>query len=216
MNISLTEEVRAAYQKLFSGCVLRPEHAPEVNKNVTDIRKNKNRYEAVAEKLGIPWYFVGVVHCMEASLNFNAHLHNGDPLNQRTVHVPANRPPNGNPPFTWEESATDALSMRNLDKVKDWSLPSLLYHLEGYNGYGYRSQDPPINSPYLWSYSENYASGKFVADGKYDPDAVSKQCGAAVILRQMVTEGVIRFDANGDAIPDATAGKVNTTAVGSN
>jgi len=142
---------------------------------------------------------------MEGSLNFNTHLHNGDPLTHRTNHVPANRPLTGNPPFTWEDSAVDALSMRNLNKVTDWSLPSLLYHMEAYNGFGYRSQDPPINSPYLWSYSNNYGAGKFVADGKYDPDAVSKQCGAAVILHQMVAQGIIGFDANGNPLPGAGA-----------
>jgi lysozyme family protein len=212
MNIELTDQVRAAYQQLFAGCVVRPEHLAEINRNVTNICMNKSRYEAVTKKLGIPWYFIGVVHCMEASLNFNTHLHNGDPLSQRTVHVPANRPPNGNPPFTWEESAIDALSMRHLDKVTDWTLPSLLYHLEGYNGYGYRAQDPPINSPYLWSYSQSYNSGKFVADGRYDPDAVSKQCGAAVILRQMMADGVIRFDENGNPMADTTADNANAAA----
>lgn len=195
MNFPLTDEARSAYQNLFNNCVIKPEHLPEVTKTVANISKNKSRYEAVAGKLGIPWYFVGLVHCMEASLNFNAHLHNGDPLTDRTVHVPAKRPANGSPPFTWEESAIDALSMRNLDKVKDWTLPSLLYHLEGYNGYGYRAQDPPINSPYLWAYSGNYTSGKFVQDGKFDPDAVSKQCGAAVLLFQMQKDGTVRFDA---------------------
>src|SRR3954463_760465 len=100
MNIPFTEELRAAYEKLFTGCVVKPEHLAEVTRNTNNICKNKNRYETVANKLGIPWYFVGVVHCMEGSLNFNTHLHNGDPLTHRTVHVPANRPPGGDPPFT--------------------------------------------------------------------------------------------------------------------
>lgn len=209
MNVPFTADLRDFYEKLFNGCVVRPENLPEVTRDVANISKNKNRYETVTSKLGIPWYFVGLVHRMEASLNFNTHLHNGDPLTHRTVHVPPNRPPTGNPPFTWEESAIDALSMRNLDKVKDWSLPSLLYHLEAYNGFGYRTQDPPINSPYLWSYSNNYTSGKFVADGKYDPDAVSKQCGAAVILHQMVADGTVRFDANGNPLGGGTSAAIS-------
>ncbi len=209
MNIPLTQDLRVAYERLFTGCVIRPEHSSELTKDANSIFKNKNRYESVADQLNLPWYFVGLVHCMEASLNFNAHLHNGDPLTARTVHVPPNRPQGGSPPFTWEESAIDALRLRNLDKVTDWTLPSLLYHVEGYNGFGYRAQNPSVNSPYLWSYSNNYASGKFVADGKYDPDAVSKQAGAAAILSQMVALGMVGFDASGNPLPDAGGQQTN-------
>ena len=35
------------------------------------------------------------IHDLEASRNFNAHLHNGDPLTHRTVHVPT---PHGRTP----------------------------------------------------------------------------------------------------------------------
>jgi lysozyme family protein len=48
-----------------------------------------------------------------------------------------------------------------------------------------------VLSPYLWSGSQHYTSGKFVADGTFDPDAVSKQSGAAVILRRMVDQGAV-------------------------
>jgi hypothetical protein len=59
----------------------------------------------------------------------------------------------------------------------------MLYKLEGYNGYGYHSKD--INSPYLWSFSNHYTKGKFIADKIYSPTAVSKQCGAAILLRRL-------------------------------
>src|ERR1022692_3987605 len=126
-------------------------------------------------------------------LNFNQHLHNGDPLTARTVHVPAGRPPNGSPPFAWEQSATDALTFQGFANLTDWSLPVILYRLEAYNGFGYRKLAPPINTPYLWSFSNQYTSGKYVADGKFDPHAVSPQCGAAVILLQMAQNGALNF-----------------------
>jgi hypothetical protein len=65
----------------------------------------------------------------------------------------------------------------------DWSVPGMLYRFERYNGFGYRSRG--INSPYLWSYSNQYKKGKFTGDGKYDPNAVSKQCGAVVLLKSI-------------------------------
>ncbi|MBI5093618.1 MAG: hypothetical protein HZB26_14385 [Candidatus Hydrogenedentes bacterium] len=60
-----------------------------------------------------------------------------------------------------------------------------LFQPELYNGWGYRLRNTGVHTPYLWSYSNHYTKGKFVADGTYDPDAVSRQCGAAVLLRRM-------------------------------
>jgi lysozyme family protein len=60
----------------------------------------------------------------------------------------------------------------------------MLYLLEGYNGFGYRRRGVP--TPYLWSFSNIYESGKFVLDGKFDPNAVSKQCGAALMLKAVL------------------------------
>jgi lysozyme family protein len=121
---------------------------------------------------------------MECGFDFSAHLHNGDPLTARTIQVPKGRPAAGTPPFTWRESAVDALTMKKLDRVQDWSAPSMLHLLERYNGLGYRKRGLP--SPYLWSFSNHYEKGKFVKDGVYDPNAVSKQCGAAVMLRAVL------------------------------
>jgi lysozyme family protein len=196
MKVTLTDELRQEYKALFSSCTITPSHASEVDKTVADICENKDRYQKVGSALGIPWYFIGAIHCMEASLSFQKHLHNGDPLTARTVQVPKGRPLTGAPPFTWEESAIDALKLRGLDNVTDWSLPGLLYQLEGYNGFGYRGVQPTVNSPYLWSFSSHHTSGKFVADGKYDPDAISKQCGAAVIIWAMVRNNLIQLDEN--------------------
>ncbi len=80
-------------------------------------------------------FFIAVIHNMEASQNFNKHLHNGDPLTARTVQVPAGRPKKGTPPFSWEDSAADALAIRGLGAKTDWSLAGMLYQLEGYNGW---------------------------------------------------------------------------------
>ena len=105
-----------------------------------------------------------------------------------TVRVPKGRPKQGQPPFTWEESASDALVFDGLHKWKDWSLPGTLFVLERFNGFGYRNKG--IHSPYLWSFSNHYAKGKFVADGVFSATAVSNQCGAAVLLFRMVARGL--------------------------
>ena len=137
---------------------------------------------------------IAIIHCMEGSLKFDKHLHNGDSLLRRTVNIPSGRPKRGNPPFTWENSATDALTLKSLETWPDWSIAGILYKLESYNGFGYYSKG--INSPYLWSYSNHYTKGKFVADRKYDPEAISKQIGAAVLLRRLREKQLITLPEN--------------------
>lgn len=144
---------------------------------------------------GIPWYFIACVHYMECSFSFNKHLHNGDPLTGYTVQVPANRPKVGHgPPFTFEESAVDALKLMKYDKVTNWSLPFILQKLEGYNGFGYSKRG--IHSPYLWSFSNQYTKGKYVKDGVFNADSVSQQLGAAVILKRMEDRALITIPRN--------------------
>jgi len=180
-------DLKPRYEALFAACVVAPAHVKEVGQIRQALLKGKTRYEAVAAQTGAPWWFIGIVHGLECSFKFNEHLHNGDPLTARTVRVPAGHPEAGKPPFTWEESANDAITLKRYDHQADWSLARTLYRLEGYNGYGYYKRK--INSPYLWSYSTHYKAGKFVQDGVYDAAAVSKQCGAAVLLKALIDAG---------------------------
>ena len=151
----------------------------------------KDRYTSVGDPLNIPWYFIAAIHTMESSRKFSTHLHNGDPLSKRTTHVPADRPKTGHPPFTWEESAMDALKMKDLHKIDDWSIARFLYAMEGYNGWGYRLYHQHVLSPYLWSYTNHYHSGKYIADGTWSDTAVSRQAGAIPIIRRMEQRGII-------------------------
>jgi lysozyme family protein len=200
-TVKLTPALRSEYQQLFDSCEIRPERAPAVEPLVTQIATNQARYSALGTPLGIPWYLIGVIHCMEASLSFTTHLHNGDPLTARTIHVPVGRPPAGSPPFRWEESAADALIFDRLNQWRDWSIPGILFRLEAYNGFGYRTRHPEVLTPYLWSYSNHYTSGKYVADGTFSATAISNQCGAAVLLRRMAESSHIRFDTAGLPLP---------------
>jgi lysozyme family protein/peptidoglycan hydrolase-like protein with peptidoglycan-binding domain len=182
----LTARRRQGYELLYESCLVRPKRRAAVDQLVARITANKARYAKVGKALGVPWYVVGIIHSLEAGGDFSRHLHNGDPLTARTTHVPAGRPPTGRPPFTWEQSAIDALRLRGMDRWKDWSIPGTLYELEGYNGFGYRDYHPNVPSPYLWSFSNHYTRGKYVADGRFSPTAVSQQVGAAVLLKQLV------------------------------
>lgn len=203
--VKATTDLLAEYEKLFADCKVNAERTKAVDDLVTSIIANKTRYEAVGTPLSIPWHFIAVIHNMESSQSFTKHLHNGDPLTARTVHVPSGRPASGKPPFTWEASATDALSMRNVGAKTDWTIGGTLYQLEAYNGWGYRVYHSAVLSPYLWSFSNHYTKGKYTSDGKWSKTAVSDQCGAAVLLRAMADKGHITM-----AGATASASPINT------
>ena len=137
---------------------------------------HRARYMAVAETLSIPWQIIGCIHLLEGGGDFATCLHNGERIigtGAKTRLVPA-----GRGPFeTWEEAAVDALA----DFPAIRTIGEALRALENFNGKGYLSQRK--RSPYLWSGSNHgIGVGKYVADGMYDPMAVSNQVGAACIL----------------------------------
>jgi len=141
----------------------------------------KASYQQVSVQTGVPWWFIAVVHEREASQNWHSSLAQGDPWNEVSVHVPAGRGPFS----SWEEAAVDALvncapfAARN----KDWSIGGTLTMLEEYNGLGYANRG--IASPYVWSGTNQYSSGKYVRDGVFDPDVVDRQLGCAGLLLAM-------------------------------
>ena len=170
---------------------IKPEKMAEVEAAAKKITQNKPRYEAVSLTLatGMPWWFVAIVHFMEGGGKFTRHLHNGDQLTARTVNVPKGRPILGKAPFSWEESAIDAIQyMEGQNKIwrqlkGKWDLENILLKFEAYNGMGYRTKG--INSPYLYSYTQFYTVGKYAADNKYDPNLVSKQPGVIPLMKAL-------------------------------
>ena len=178
------------YAAFFASTTLRAQHSESAAWHLAMMRQSRGRYDRVAQRAGVPWYVIAAIHGLEASFNFCAHYHNGDfPLSTRTRQVPANRPPVWLPPSDWEASALDALQLLGFTGATDWSLPRTLYRLEAYNGFGYRRIGRA--SPYLWSFSNHYERGKFVADGRVDLRARSQQCGAAVMLKLLADAGEI-------------------------
>jgi lysozyme family protein len=184
--------LKEEYATLFSSAEVRAEHSDTIAWHKTMLNESRERYERIAEATQVPWQFIGLIHGLEASYNFRAHLHNGDfPLNKRTRQVPAGRPLVWLPPDDWASSAKDALRLMGFTGQSDWSMERMLYRLEAYNGFGYRKVGVP--TPYLWSFSSHYERGKFVADGKWNPNAKSRQCGAATILKALATSSDLKF-----------------------
>lgn len=143
---------------------------------IPKIVNNKSRYKAVADALGIPLAMIPCIHLQERASDlglFKAYLGNGQPLTQKTTIVPKGRGPFN----SWEEGARDALILDGMNKIglEAFTLERMLYELEGYNGYGYRSKG--INSPYIWNFTNLYTKGRYVKDGVFDPNAKSANIG---------------------------------------
>lgn len=189
MKPPLDASLRSEYESRYGMAFLRSVRTKEAQKVIQRILYGQRRYEAVSEATRVPWYVIAVIHQMECDGDFECHLHNGDPLTAKTHHVPAGRPIEGQPPFTWEQSACDALSYQGMAQWTDWSLSGTLYQLEGYNGFGYRNHSTA--SPYLWGGTDVYRRGKYVKDGVWNGFAVSDQIGAAILLKLMSQEGAI-------------------------
>ena len=175
-------EMQAGYRNMWAGMKVRPDKRAALDKAARKIIDGRVRYQQVEAKTGVPWFMIGVIHYRESSCNFNTHLHNGDPLSKRTTRVPANRPKTGSPPFPWDESAIDALTMppHQLNQIEEWPIERIGYELEKYNGWGYLGK---TNSPYLWSGSNHYTSGKYIADHVFSREAVDAQMGTLVLIK---------------------------------
>ncbi|MDL2402534.1 peptidoglycan-binding protein [Rhizobium mayense] len=189
--------IKNEYQRLFATCVVQDKRE-EISELARRIANNRPRYESFITTLkgkpgeNMPWFFVALLHAMEASGDvgvFKTHLHNGDPLTAPTFHVPKGRPAPDRSNFSWEESARDALAYEGYTDQSDWSLSRILYLFEKFNGMGPRRKKHA--TAYLWSYSNYYKKGKYIGDGVWSNDAVSKQPGAAVILKQLTNDGVV-------------------------
>jgi lysozyme family protein len=182
------EPLREEYSRLWASMEIRASKAPDIDATAKKILAKKARYQAVAETTRVPWFMIGAIHAMECGLAFDRHLHCGDPLTARTYHVPAGRPkapPANGERYTWAESAADALTLKGLEKIGEWPIERICYELERFNGFGYRSYHPSVLSPYLWSGTNHYSRGKYVADGKWSSTAVSGQSGAMAIIKRL-------------------------------
>jgi lysozyme family protein len=178
-------DLKQEYSDLWNSMVIRDDKKAAVAAQAAKITANMDLYKQASDQTGVPAVVIGIIHSLEGGCDVTTHLHNGDPLTARTVHVPKGRPLTGNPPFKWVDSAVDALTMDGLAAIKDWPVERIAFELESYNGMGYRKAPGRGNTPYLWSFTNHYTKGKFKSDGHFDPNLVSEQCGAMALLKQL-------------------------------
>jgi lysozyme family protein len=161
----------------------------------------KARYVGVTNRLRlagyqpVPWWAIAVISEREygGPPHWDRQLGQGDPLDQVSTHDPQGRGPFLDHPTdvtpgndAWTRGCLDALidCTPYAAKWSDWSSGGVLTLLEEYNGLGYAAMGVP--SAYVWSGTDQYVSGKYVADHDYRAGVVDVQQGCAPIISRMM------------------------------
>jgi len=163
--------------------------------------ENKVRFQAVTAKLvslgyqPMPWAFVAIVAEREygGPPIWNKQLGQGDPLNEVSHNDPAGRGPfldhpgDGPTNNAWLRCALDALidCQPKAALWNDWTGGGFATISEEYNGLGYAAMGVP--SAYVWSGSDQYVSGKYVADHVYRAGVKDVQLGCMPLLDCMMS-----------------------------
>src|SRR5215510_5796407 len=188
-------ELKSDFARLWDSMDVRPDKRELVTRIARKLIRHKAQYQTVEARTGVSWLVIAALHNRESDADFATYLGNGEPLDRRTTLVPKGRGPFD----SWEAGAVDALALDGLDQVKAWLPERACFEIEKFNGFGYRKRG--VRSPYLWSFSNHYARGKYVADGHFSSSYVDEQCGAIPILRAiMKLDGAARFAANNSPI----------------
>ncbi len=123
----------------------------------------------------------------ESSSDYSRSPAQGDRWDKISVNVPR-----GLGPYRcWGDACEAAYAIDKLDEVgkANWSWARACYEGELYNGFGPRTHGR--HTGYLWSWTNVYMGGKYVADGKWDPDHRDEQCGMVPMMAVL-----LKFDAS--------------------
>lgn len=161
----------------------------------------KARFQGVTDRLveqgyqAVPWWFIAVVAEREygGPPHWDKQLGQGDPLSSVSIHDPRGRGPFLHHPEdvtpghdAWTRGCLDALidCAPHAAKWTNWTAGGTLTIWEEYNGLGYAAMGVP--SAYVWSGTDQYISGKYIADHVYRANVVDVQEGCAGILAMMM------------------------------
>lgn len=205
----VTDSLKVKNAERWSSMHVKASLLPHFHATATKLLapENKSRYQGVTDRLseftklgkGIvatPWWFIAIVSEREygGPPNWGKQLGQGDPLDQKSKHEPTGmgpyliHPGDSTPGHdAWTRCCVDVLinSAPFAAKWSDWSAGGVMTLFEEYNGLGYAMRGIP--SPYVWSGTDQYNAGKFVADHVFDPRRVDVQEGCAPILAVMMS-----------------------------
>jgi lysozyme family protein len=144
--------------------------------------KHRDEWAEVTAKTGVPRLWGIASFERESSSNYSCSPAQGDPWDKVSVHVPRGLGPYAD----WGDSCVAAYDIDKLDAVgaPNWTWTRACYEGELYNGFGPRAHGR--HTGYLWSWTNIYTGGKYVADGQWDPDVKDQQCGMVPMMAAML------------------------------
>lgn len=169
----------------WGACKILPVRGAEANKVARRLCATiaKDIYLDIAQRTGVPWFVIAVIHEREAGGDFSRSLAQGDPWNAVSWHVPKGRGPFAN----FAAAAIDALTEcpPHAALWKDWTAGGALTLLEEYNGLGYEEYHAEA-SPYIWGGTDQQQRGKYIGDHLFDASRWDSQLGCAALLKAMM------------------------------
>ena len=172
------------YGRLWFTMIIKEKYNIVIEAAVLRIKNRGNFYKRAEKLTGVDWRIIGILHYMESGCKASTQILNGQRWDRKTTLAPAGYGPWG----SFSESCIDAFERHPFKK--DMTISEILKQMERYNGRGYIKKG--INSPYLWSFTNNYKSGKFVEKkilfkyvSIYKKNLISRQVGAAVLLKEL-------------------------------
>jgi lysozyme family protein len=168
---------------------LRGNQASDLGSFLDHYNRNKDRYLAVANEVGLPPELIAALHWRESTGDFSTYMHQGDPLGRPPVNHPTEIPTF----YKWEDSAIHAFGQKawlrdslHLDKGST-EMTAMATYAEYYNGLGYYQRRTP--SPYVFSGTDQYNRGKYVSDGKYNRLTRDGQLGVVTMIQAIRDSG---------------------------
>lgn len=170
--------------------VVKPAFQKAAIKRAAAMLSHKDHYQSIADqikekhRLHVPWWAIPLVHereCPRGVDNWTCNIAQGSPFNVKSRIIP-----HSGPFGSFDLAAMDALVVQapRLAQWTNWSLGGVATINEMYNGTGYARRGLP--SPYVWSGTNIYVRGKYVADGRYDANKVDTQIGVIVSLKALM------------------------------
>lgn len=187
--------LKPQYEQLFATCQLRRSCLEPTGRIAQEILQRQGDYGLVERQTGVPWWFVGILHYRELDFR-DAHLHNGDSLTNRTIRYPQGRPiapPANGQPYTFVESAIDALRWKQFHTAKDHSIGAMLWGFELWNNFC--DVKGGKNSEYLWNGTNHFSSSQYwnqsLIGNNNDSYGQGHKIGAAAIVWYLYYQGML-------------------------
>ena len=145
-------------------------------------QQHASEWTEVEERTGVPrlWGIAGFER--ESSSDYACSPAQGDRWDEISRNVPR-----GLGPYRcWGDACVAAYGIDHLDAVgkSGWTWTRACYEGELFNGFGPRAHGR--RTGYLWSWSNIYDGGKYVADNDWHPGEWDQQCGIVPMMAELL------------------------------